>query len=241
MVLMLRPRSGAGQWVKRESYDIEPSVTVFEYMDIYGNLCQRLTAQPGGLSITSSCDVEVADWADFAPGVMLDPVEMLPDFVLHFLLPSRYCESDKLGDVALEIAGGFMPGFDQAEAIRTWVQKNVAYVQGASDTSTSALDTLASKQGVCRDQTHLGIALCRALGIPARMVVGYLFGLQPMDLHAWFECYIGGRWWTFDPKEPVTVGGRIVTGYGRDATDVAIATQYGPATLTAMWVTVQTL
>ncbi|HSJ04647.1 MAG: transglutaminase family protein, partial [Verrucomicrobium sp.] len=107
-----------------------------------------------------------------------------------------------------------------------------------SDASTSAVDTVASKKGVCRDLAHLGIALCRSINIPARMVVGFLHELNPMDLHAWFEAYIGGRWFTFDATEDVTKGNRIVLAYGRDAADVALATLFGPFMMKAMRVTV---
>ena len=241
MVLMLRPRSGDGQWVKAESYDVLPQAPLTEYTDIYGNLCQRLTAPAGQVSILATCDVEVADHVDAAPGEPATPITDLPSTMLHFLLPSRFCESDRLIETATEIVAGRDPGFDQAETIRRWVHENVAYVPGSTNASTSAFETWSQRQGVCRDQAHLGIALCRALEIPARMVVGYLHGLEPMDLHAWYECFIGQRWLTFDPKEPATVGGRIVIGYGRDAADVALATQFGPAELETMQVTVTRL
>ena len=241
MVLMLRPRSGEGQWVKAESYDVTPPTVLTEYTDVHGNLCQRLTAPPGEIAITSSCDVEVPDEVDYGFGVEPTPVEFLPAPMLEFLLPSRYVESDKLMDAANQIVDGYSPGYDQAERIRSWVQQNVAYTPGSSNASTSACDTWNQRQGVCRDQTHLGMALCRALTLPTRMVVGYLYNLQPMDLHAWFECYIGGRWWTFDAKEPATLGGRIAIAYGRDAADVALATQFGPSELTSLQVTVELL
>lgn len=241
MVLMLRPRSGDGQWIKAESYDVTPATDVTEYTDLYGNLCQRITGGPGELTIDATCEAEVPDFIDYGPGVAPTPIEELPGDLLQFLLPSRYCESDKLLDQAKEVVQGCAPGYDQAETIRCWVQSTVAYAPGASDSSTSAFDTLGARQGVCRDQAHLGIALCRALDLPARMVVGYLHGLEPMDLHAWFECYIGGRWWTFDAKEPTTEAGRVVIGYGRDAADVALATQFGPAELKTLSVTVERL
>ena len=237
-VLMLRPRSGAGQWVRVESYDLSPAVPVLEYVDGYGNLCQRLVAPAGQLVVSATASVETAGEIDVAPGAPFTAPSDLPADVLQFLLPSRYCQSDLLGDLAREIVGEAAPGYDQAEAIRAWIHGNVEYRYGASDPSTSARDTAAQRAGVCRDFTHLGMALCRALTIPARMVVGYLHELEPMDLHAWFEAFAGGRWYTFDATQAEAKGGRIVIAYGRDAADVALATQFGPATLTYLgaWV-----
>jgi transglutaminase-like putative cysteine protease len=238
LVLMLRPRSGYGQWVMREEYLIEPHVPVTEYVDAHGNLCQRLVAPPGRFQIHTSARVETADAIDVRPGAPLILIENLPDGVLEFLLPSRYCQSDQLGQLAAEIVGDATPGYDQVEAIRAWINANLEYRYGASDTSTSALDTARSRVGVCRDFAHLGIALCRSLTIPARMVVGYLYRLEPMDLHAWFEAYVGWQWYTFDATQREPRGNRITLAYGRDATDVALATQFGPSQLTEMkvWV-----
>ena len=157
---------------------------------------------------------------------------------LVFLLASRYCQSDLLIGLAEEITRGVTPGYDQVEAIRCWINANIAYQAFSSNASTSAFDTATTKAGVCRDMAHLGMALTRALDIPARMVVGYMHGLEPMDLHAWFEAYIGYQWYTFDPKQAQTESGRIVIAYGRDAADVALVTQFGPSQLTQMLVTV---
>jgi transglutaminase-like putative cysteine protease len=239
MVLMLRPRSGQGQWVARESYRLTPLVPATEYVDSYGNLCQRLTAPPGTFSVHTACEVETSEAIDVGAGAPLTPVEQLPDAALQFLLPSRYCQSDQIGQLAREIAGSAAPGYDQAEAVRAWINANVTYRYGASDASTSALETAERREGVCRDFTHLGMALCRNLTIPARMVVGYLHRLDPMDLHAWFEVFVGGRWYTVDATQDQARGGRIVIAYGRDAADVALATQFGPAELGEMRVSVE--
>ncbi|AUD02216.1 transglutaminase family protein [Spirosoma pollinicola] len=238
LILMLRPRSGAGQWIIREEYQITPPVNVTEFTDMYGNLCQRVVALEGPFSIHFSATVQTADLIDTAPGAPYTPVEELPDDVLHYTLPSRYCQSDQLGQLAAQITENTEPGYDQAEAIRKWIQENVTYQYGTSDASTSAVDTAASRIGVCRDFTHLGISLCRALNIPARMVVGYLYKLDPMDLHAWFEAYVDGRWFTFDATQAKPLGNRITVAYGRDAADVAFTTQFGSMTLNEMkvWV-----
>jgi transglutaminase-like putative cysteine protease len=185
--------------------------------------------------------VETADIIDVAPGAPFVLAQDLPDTVLQFLLPSRYCQSDLLGGAAHEIIGNALPGYDQAEAIRAWIHTNVEYLYDTSNASTSATDTITTRVGVCRDFAHLGITLCRAITIPARMVVGYLYDLKPMDLHAWFEAFVGGRWYTFDATQPDPRGGRIAIAYGRDAADVALATQFGPASLELMRVWVDLL
>ena len=127
--------------------------------------------------------------------------------------------------------GDARPGYAQAEKIRAWIHQHLAYRYGVSSATTDALDTLAHGAGVCRDFAHVGIALCRSLQIPARMVVGYLHGLEPMDLHAWFEAFVGGRWYTFDATQATPRGGRIVLAYGHDAADVAFISDYGAQAL----------
>lgn len=238
MVLMLRPRSGYGQWVTQESYQLSQIVPVVEYVDGYGNLCQRLEAPVGRFVITTTAGVETADTIDVQPGAPPTPIALLPDNTLQFLLPSRYCQSDLLCDLAQQIAGMALPGYDQIAAIERWIHQNIEYRYGTSNASTSAQETAAQKIGVCRDFAHLGVALSRALDLPARMVVGYLYQLKPMDLHAWFEVFLNGRWYAFDATQDAPRGGRIVIAYGRDAADVALATQFGPAKLEEMkvWV-----
>jgi transglutaminase-like putative cysteine protease len=238
MVLMLRPRSGYGQWVAGERYTLLPGVPASEYVDGHGNLCQRLVAPAGRFTVAASADVDTADAIDVGPGAPFTPVQELPDAALQFVLPSRYCQADLLGDLATTIVANASPGYDQVEAIRTWINANVEYRYGTSDASTSAVDTAEQRIGVCRDFAHLGIALSRSLSIPARMVVGYLHRLDPMDLHAWFEAFVGGRWFAFDATQSEPRGGRIAIAYGRDAADVALATQFGPARLVALrvWV-----
>ncbi len=238
-MLILRPRSGAGQWVHRTSFDLRPMVDATEFPDANGNLCQRLTAPAGAFEIEVETEVSVADEIDTAPGAFQTYAYDLPDYTLPLTLPSRYCESDELGHVALDVVSGHEPGWDQAEAIRAWIQGNFEYKYGTSDATTSAAETIKQKQGVCRDFAHVGIALCRALNMPARMVVGYLHELDPMDQHAWFEAYMNGQWYTFDATQDRPKGGRVVVAYGRDAADVGFITQWGPATLEEMSVSVE--
>lgn len=239
LILMLRPRSGLGQWVVREEYWFEPTVSVLEYVDSYGNLCQRLITPQGRFQVETTATVETSDVIDVQPDAAFVPVQELPDYTLQFLLPSRYCQSDLLGDLANEIIAGITSAYAQVEAIRNWIHSHIKYSYETSTASTSALETVKTRMGVCRDFVHLGIALCRSLTIPARMVVGYLYQLEPMDLHAWFEAFVGGRWYIFDATQPSPRGNRIAIAYGRDAVDVALATQFGLLTLTEMNVWVQ--
>ncbi|MGB8698066.1 MAG: transglutaminase family protein [Thermosynechococcaceae cyanobacterium] len=238
LILMLRPRSGSGQWIVREEYQFFPSVSVVEYSDSYGNLCQRLITSQGVFRVDNTAIVETSDTIDIQPGADFVPVQDLPDYALQFLLPSRYCQSDLLGDLANEIIAGIESAYDQVAAICNWIYTHIEYRYETSHTSTSAIETVKTRMGVCRDFVHLGIALCRSLTIPTRMVVGYLFQLEPMDLHAWFEAFVGGRWYTFDATQPKPRGNRVAIAYGRDAADVALATQFGLLTLTEMkvWV-----
>jgi len=241
-ILMLRPRSGAQQWVARDTYTVTPSVPVMEFTDAYGNLCQRLVAPPGEFTIHTSGDVMVADMIDVAPGAPFDEVQYLPDAVLTYLQPSRYCQSEQFFDMSCSITAGAAPGYDQVAAICDWIRREVRFNPASDYAHMTAGDVNTRREGVCRDLTHLGMAMCRSLSIPARMVVGYLHGLVPMDLHAWFEVWVGGRWYTFDATQAVPCGGRVTLGYGHDAADVAIFNQFGPA-LTAhrMVVTVEQL
>jgi transglutaminase-like putative cysteine protease len=238
VILMLRPRSGYAQWIMREEYSITPLSQVIEYNDALGNLCQRVTIGPGDCTIVCSCRADTADGIDVEPGAEFVPAQFLPESALQFLLPSRYCQSDQLGQLASSIVGNAPGGYQQVEAIRRWLHDHLKYQYGQSDASTSALDTAKSKVGVCRDFSHLGIALCRSLNIPARMVVGYLHQLDPMDLHAWFEAFVGGRWYVFDGTQSEPRGNRIAIAYGRDAADVALVTQFGALELKEMKVTV---
>ena len=239
-ILMLRLRSGAQQWIAGEEYRLNPSVPVLEFTDNYGNLCQRLIAPPGAFAVYTSSDVMTADQVDQSPGAPFVDIEYLPDTVLSYLLPSRYCESDRFGQMANEIVAGQLLGYNQVKAIENWLRATIRYEPGSSDIPVSAGEVNSRQWGVCRDLSHLGIALCRSLSIPARLVVGYLYGLEPLDLHAWFEAYVAGRWYTFDPTQPDLKGGRIAIAYGRDAADVAIYTQFGdPVELLNMHVQIQ--
>lgn len=239
-ILMLRPRSGRQQWVAREQYDLSPIVLAVEFTDPFGNLCQRLVAPAGPFSIQTSFIIECAEAFDVAPGAPFIEVQNLPEDTLPFLHPSRFCESDRFIQLAQSVVAGRTPGYDQCTAIIDYICQTLRYAPGSGQQIISACEVNEKSQAVCRDMAHLGIACCRSLSIPARMVVGYLEGLEPMDLHAWFEAYVGGRWYTFDPTKKGQQGGRIAIAYGRDAADVAIYTQFGdPVDLIRMDVRVE--
>lgn len=228
-ILMLRPRSGSEQWLARDEFKITPNVPVVEYTDNFGNLCQRLIAPVGSFSIKTKAEVKTSEFVDVGIGTHFVEIQNLPHNVLSYLLPSRYCESDRFSDLAFSITASELPGYNQVAAIETWLINNISYIPGSSDYPISAIEVNYRQSGVCRDLAHLGIALCRSLSIPARMVVGYLHNLQPMDMHAWFEAYVGDRWYTFDATQTGLKGGYVAIGYGLDASDVAVFNQFGPS------------
>lgn len=228
-ILMLRPRSNANQWVFREEYLISPSVPVHEFTDQYKNLCQRLIAPPGPFRIRTTADVSTGEIHDEPFGAPFNEIQDLPHSALKYLLPSRYCESDRFNEMAIDITSGEQPGYNQVAKIEQWLRQNISYIPGSSNYPLSAIEVNQRQSGVCRDLAHLGIALCRSISIPARMVVGYLHNLKPMDMHAWFEAFVGGRWCAFDAVRNTASSGYISVGYGRDAADVAVYNQFGPA------------
>jgi transglutaminase-like putative cysteine protease len=222
-----------------ERYELTPWVPTTEYVDHYGNLCQRFTVPAGEIQIDVEVVMETEADIVTAPDALPTPTEELPDSVLVYLLQSRYCPSDKLEDRAKKMVAGLQPGYAQVEGIRKWIHENMEYKYGVSQASTDALESLDMGAGVCRDFSHIGVALTRALKIPARLVVGYLYKLDPMDMHAWFEAFIGGRWYTFDATQEAPRGGRLVVGYGRDAADVAFLSNYGEMEMGEMNISVE--
>ncbi len=185
-------------------------------------------APPGTLELHTSAEIETADQLDRAPGAPFVLIQNLPDHVLTYLLPSRYCEAERFNEMTSQIVAGHQPGYDQVEAIADWVRQHIHYRPGTSNIPISAAEVNQNGQGVCRDLAHIAIAMCRSISIPARMVVGYRYALKPMDLHAWLEAYVGNRWYSFDPTQSKLEGGYVAVGFGRDAADVAIYTQFGP-------------
>ena len=174
----------------------------------------------------------------------LEPVDLsapevaiadLPDEVLHNLMPTRYCESDHLSRTAQNLFGGLPHGHARVQAVADWIHDNIEYRIGSSQATTTARDVYLQRAGVCRDFGHLGVTFCRALNIPARLVVGYAtFAEPPPDFHAVFEAYLGGRWVLFDATRMSPLDDLVRIAVGRDAKDVAFATIFGPATMIAM-------
>jgi transglutaminase-like putative cysteine protease len=209
------------------------------YVDHYGNRCERFELAAGATSITYEADLSLARAADvIASGAAETPVQSLPDEVLTFVMPSRFCLPDELGHEAWQRFGGLTPGWGRVQAIVDYVHGHLEFMPGASNPWTTAADAYRAGQGVCRDFAHLAITFCRALNIPARYVFGYIPDInvpppsEPMDFAAWFEAYLDGRWHTFDARNNTPRVGRVVVGRGRDAVDVALITSFGPLTLT---------
>ncbi len=208
------------------------------YVDQYGNRCERLALAAGATRITY--DAEVVVWAPadvIKPETPETPVALLPDAVLNFLMPSRFCLPDELGHEAWQRFGSLTPGWSRVQAIVDFVHGHLEFVHGASNPWTTGADAFRAGQGVCRDFAHLAITFCRALNIPARYVFGYIpdLGVEPdgpMDFSAWFEAYLDGEWYAFDARNNRPRAGRVIVGRGRDAVDVALLTSFGPLTLT---------
>ena len=196
-----------------------------------GNRLLRLHAEPGELRLSYSASVELHHRRTPVDALPEVPVQRLPDSVLPYLYPSRYCPSDQLMALARAEFGGLCHGHARVLAIQHWVQRQVRFTPNTSTSSTSALDTLAQRTGVCRDFAHLMIALCRALNIPARFATGTDFGadpaLGPPDFHAYVEVFLGDAWYLFDPSGTAIPMGFVRIGTGRDAADVAFATLFG--------------
>jgi transglutaminase-like putative cysteine protease len=243
MLMLVRARpNDEHQRILHESRWIEPHESpIREYLDAYGNHCWRTIVPGGPLRIRYDALVEVHDAPDpVLPDAPLSPVEDLPDDTLVFTLPSRAVQSDLLLDQAWQLFGQTPTTWQRIQAVVDWVHTNVRYETGSSHATITALDVFNSRVGVCRDFALVSVALCRALNIPARYTFGYLpdIGIEPpdvpMDFHAWFEAYVGGRWYAFDARHNQPRIGRVVIGRGRDVVDVALTTAYGWAPLKQM-------
>ena len=197
----------------------------------------RLTVEPCDLQLQYRATVDLCPEIYDTSGIIESGYSQLPNEVLPYLNPSRYCESDRLTHFALRMFGNGEPGFSRVTAICDWINSNLDYQAGSTGESTSACDVLIQRVGVCRDYAHLAIALCRALCIPARYVSGYAVALQPPDFHGFFEAYLGSRWYLFDATKMAPVEGFVRIGTGRDAADASFATIIGEAKLTtiAVW------
>lgn len=221
----------------------EPSVPLRAYRDGFGNWCTRLLAPPGKFRIASDTLVNdsgvhdvAAPWAvQFAP-------EGIPEEALVYLLGSRYCETDQLSETAWKLFADTPLGWGRVQAICDFVHRHITFGYEHANPTKSALGAFNEGSGVCRDFAHLAIAFCRCMNIPARYCTGYLGDIgiapvdSPMDFAGWFEAYLGGEWYTFDPRNNVPRIGRVLIARGRDAADVAISTTFGPNTLDSFFV-----
>jgi transglutaminase-like putative cysteine protease len=216
---------------------VEPQVEVTHYIDVYGNRCARFVALPGLLKLSNSTLIRDSGEPDpIAENAREVPVGDLPNELLTFLLNSRYCEVDRFSNIAYELFGHLPPGWSRVKAICTWVHNKVDFNYQHARPTKSALDVYTERVGVCRDFQHLAITFCRALNIPARYATGYLGDIGvpvvgAMDFSAWFEVYLEDRWWTFDARHNFPRIGRVLMATGRDASDVAITTSFGSASL----------
>jgi len=224
--------------VEPNEINIEPHIKSSSYEDSFGNRCTRFVAPAGHLRLSNSTLIRDSGNADeeyqFAQET---PVGELPHSVLQFLLSSRYCEVDRFVTIANDLFGSVAPGWGRVKAIADWVNKTVAFDYKKARPTKTALDVFTERTGVCRDFQHLAITLCRALNIPARYATGYLGDIRipsrgPMDFSAWFEVYLGDRWWTLDARHNQPRVGRVLMAVGRDAADVALTTAFGRADLT---------
>jgi len=226
---------GMGQQLRHEVLSVDPAADLHVYADPHlGHRFLRFQANKGDIHLNYHARVEVA-----TPECGMDadelPVSQLPDHVLHNLMPTRYCESDLLARAAWKLFGDVSPGIQRVQAITDWLYDNLDYERGSTQSTTTACDVFLSRTGVCRDFSHLAVAFCRALNIPARLVAAYaIFDEPPADFHAVFEAYIGHRWVMFDPTRLAAPNNIVRIAQGRDAKDVAFATLFGPATLVSM-------
>ena len=224
-----------GQQILSESLTADPSLPIEEFTIVGGmNRFSRLqTLNPGSLKIAYQAEVStsmrIANISDLNSG---GPGNLIPE-AIPFLFPSRYCQSDRLRNHAMDLFGHLTTPYAIASEVSDWIFEHVAYVSGSSGETSSAMDTFEQRQGVCRDFAHLGIALCRALNVPARYATCYAYQLNPPDFHACFEVFIDGWWYLFDATRLAPLNGLVRIATGRDAADAAVCTIFGNPELTA--------
>ena len=224
--------------VRPDHLVLTPAVPVSGYRDSFGNWCTRLVAPAGTIRLCSDALVRDSGLPDVSrPELPEVAVQALPAEALLFLLASRYCESDLMTDLAWSLFASTPRGWPRVQAICDYVHRHITFGYEHASPSKTALQVHQEQKGVCRDFAHLAIALCRAMNIPARYCTGYVgdIGLPPpyapMDFAGWFEAYLEGGWYTFDPRNNSPRIGRILIARGRDAADVALTTSFGPTTL----------
>jgi transglutaminase-like putative cysteine protease len=246
----VEPRLTSNDRLKVEHIDSAPAsdlagareLPVEEYLDSFGNRCSRFMAPAGAIRL-SGTNVVTADEYPELQGFSLPqtPVEQLPAETLQFLLSSRYCEVDRFGAIAQDLFGHMGSGWSLASAIRDWVHDRVVFNYRMARATKTAMDVFTERVGVCRDYQHLALTLTRCMNIPARYVTGYIGDIRmpysgPGDFSAWYQVWLGGKWWDMDARHNYARMGRILMATGRDAADVAITTSFGRAELTNFYV-----
>ena len=224
--------------VGRDDLIVDPPVPLSAYRDSFGNWCTRLVAPAGRTRISANALVNDTGAADVvARGARQMTVPELPEETLLFLLGSRYCETDRLSETAWQLFGNTPTGWDRVQAICDFVNQHIVFGYEHARVTRTALEAYDERQGVCRDYAHLAVAFCRCMNIPARYCTGYLSDIgvpppySPMDFAAWFEAFLDGHWYTFDPRNNTPRIGRVLIARGRDAADVALSNSFGPNTL----------
>lgn len=240
-VMQILPIGDEPVRVVSQEWSIDPELPVRGYTDMYGNHCLRVVL-PAGRSVfryrgVAQVPDAVEDVDEGAPQI---PPHLLPDHTLVYTLPSRYVLPEMLRVEDLARFAVAPSGYARVQAVCDFVYQHLTFSYGTSSSATTSHDVFVSRYGVCRDFTHLAIAFCRALDIPARYVFGYLPRIdvgpadEPMDFAAWMEVWLGDRWWTFDPRNNMRRKGRVLIGRGRDASDVAMVTAFGAPILESM-------
>ena len=244
MILALHVHhSRAADLVRPDRLVTQPPVPVTAYHDMFGNWCSRIVAPPGRFVLSTEALINDNGLPDeVAPWAMQVPVEQLPEDTLVYLLGSRYCETDQLSETAWQLFGHGPTGWARVQAICDFVHQHIEFGYHHARRTRTAWEAYNEGQGVCRDYAHLAIAFCRCMNIPARYCTGYLGDIRippipaPMDFAGWFEAFLGDRWYTFDARNNPPRMGRVLMARGRDACDVALASTFGPNTLTSFTV-----
>lgn len=231
---LIQPDEMAARAILDPSRDLQMS----QYLDQFGNICRRLVAPAGGVSLEAEGVILDSGERDVInPDARETPPSHLPDEALVYLMGSRYCETDKLGADAWNLFGHTQPGWQRVQAVIDFVHNHLSFGYHFARSTRTAAEAFEERVGVCRDFAHLAVALCRCLNIPARYCNGYLGDIgvpknpAPMDFNAWIEVFLDGRWYTFDARHNTRRIGRIVIARGRDATDVAMINSFGLHTL----------
>jgi transglutaminase-like putative cysteine protease len=226
--------------VSRDDLAFDPPVRMTAYRDSFGNWCTRILAPAGRTRVRADALINDTGLPDaVVPGARQLAVQDLPEETLLYLLGSRYCETDRLSDIAWNLFGQAPAGWGRVQAICDFVHRHIAFGYEHARMTRTALEAYYDKTGVCRDYTHLAVAFCRCMNIPARYCTGYLgdIGMPPpygpMDFAAWFEVFLDGNWHTFDARNNIPRIGRVLIARGRDAADVALSSTFGPNTLTS--------